>query len=423
MSYKKIEPKLNRIPELEGLRGIAAIVVVLYHACLFFYPSIFFGPCAYRATHGIHFENSLYGQPFMGLIYGTFSVSIFFILSGFVLSVGYFKTGDETIVKKLAAKRYFRLMIPALVSILITWFILAIGLAVFKQHAQNITQSDWLIGMWNMVPNFSTALWQGLMGIFQGDVTYNPVLWTMKFELIGSFMVFGSLMLFGKNKYRWILYLGLFFGFCGSNFQGFVLGMILADLYAHNKFPFAGINKTIMLIFTIFAVMLGGYIPGVGIYRFISINWLNPEQNAVFFLTIAAAVVIVGVITVDGLRKLFSNRFVSNLGKYTFSLYLIHKAVLFTVCAGLFSFGIHHLGLGYNKAAVLSFIITLPILALVVYWFEKYVDAPAIRVSGRFSHFILGLPQKSTDTASSSNNIDTLTKNLINRINHFSSHK
>ena len=50
------EGKNRRLPELEGLRALAAIVVVVFHALLMFYPAMFYGAEAYRSVHHIHFE-------------------------------------------------------------------------------------------------------------------------------------------------------------------------------------------------------------------------------------------------------------------------------------------------------------------------------------------------------------------------------
>lgn len=60
--------------------------------------------------------------------------------------------------------------------------------------------------MWNFTPNFFDALQQGTWGIFAtGEDSYNPVLWTMMFEFIGSMIIFFVLSLFGGMKHRRIV--------------------------------------------------------------------------------------------------------------------------------------------------------------------------------------------------------------------------
>jgi len=95
--------KIGRFMELEGLRGVAAIGVVLYHFGLSFYTLAFWGP-GVTSVQNMRYEHFLHGNPAMVFLSGTFSVAIFFVLSGFVLSIGFFQTGKLEIIKKLAAK-------------------------------------------------------------------------------------------------------------------------------------------------------------------------------------------------------------------------------------------------------------------------------------------------------------------------------
>lgn len=93
----------KRFNELEGLRGVAAVVVALYHFLLAFYAIAFFGPAA-GSVQNMRFEDNLYGNPIMVFLSGTFAVGIFFVLSGFVLSIAFFQTKKSEVVKKLATK-------------------------------------------------------------------------------------------------------------------------------------------------------------------------------------------------------------------------------------------------------------------------------------------------------------------------------
>jgi len=47
-------------------------------------------------------------------IHGYFWVVVFFILSGFVLPLNFFKTGRETCITGGTFRRYLRLMLPVL---------------------------------------------------------------------------------------------------------------------------------------------------------------------------------------------------------------------------------------------------------------------------------------------------------------------
>lgn len=408
----------NRLLALEGLRGIAAVIVVLFHALLIFFPAFYYGPSYnVEGLHSFTFEDNLYGTPLNVFISGPFAVAIFFVISGFVLTVGFFQTKDQMIIKKLAMKRYFRLALPALASILIVFAILAIGLGVFKSDIQLLTQSLWLERIWPMVPNLSEALYQGIVGIFTvGDVSYNPVLWTMQYEFIGSFIVFIVAILSRQSKYRWIIYLALIAGLYNTWYLGFILGMILADLYVLGYFPFSIKNKKkpLMILALVVGLIFGGYVDGVSkgtFYEFLKLGWLNDIQSQIFYFSIGATLVTIAVLTLPKVSRIFESKIISGLGKYTFSLYLIHMVVLFTVGAGFFL--LFSSIFGYTLAAGLTIVATLPVVGLATYLFEKYIDAPSIRLSGIFANWMLGLPQKQGDTAYSEHVGRAFTKGRI----------
>lgn len=251
---EKLQTTSTRFLELEGLRGIAAIAVVIFHFLVLFYPGMFYGVGHSMApVQHMRFEDNLFGLPTGAFISGAFAVAIFFVLSGFVLTIGYFQTGDKKIIQKLATKRYLRLMLPAAVSILLVWLILSFGLNANKNIAEGISLAGSSSSLWTFNPNFFEALWQGILGIFTTSLNaehYNPVLWTMQYEFIGSFLVFLIALLFGKSKNRWIVY--LFAGILTFNtwYIGFIIGMVLADLYVHRN-KFYKIVKSRMLIISL----------------------------------------------------------------------------------------------------------------------------------------------------------------------------
>ena len=125
------------------------------------------------------------------------------------------------------------------------------------------------------------------------------------------------------------------------------------------------------------------------VYASLRIPALGMGPMYSLYLTIGAMLV-VGVLTIPKITQFMASRRISTLGKYTFSLYLVHKLVLFTVCTGLFV--LIEPSIGYNKAAVVSILVSLPVIVLSTILFERFVDAPAIRISSMFANWTLGLP-------------------------------
>lgn len=390
----------NRFMELEGLRGLAAIVVAVYHFALAFYLLAYFGPRLVNPVQHLAIEPFLYANPLGGLISGTFAVAIFFVLSGFVLSIGFFQTGRVDILRKLAAKRYLRLMLPALASVLLCYTVMKIGMN-HNQQAALVTGSTWLADNWSFAPHLGEAIKQATIGIFEGLVVptthpYNNVLWTMATEFIGSFIVFIALLLFGKSRYRWIMYTGLFIVTFNTWLLGFVIGMILADLYSRGLMAEKRRSRWTVGVVILSSIYLGGY-PFDGpdlshtVYGPISLPAFTMLHHQTLATTVAATILVVAVLSTTQLATFLRRKHLSAIGKYTFSLYLIHIPILYSLTVGLFL--VFHQTLGYNKSVALAVFISIPVVWWVTVLFEKFVDAKSVMLSSYVADLYFGKRQ------------------------------
>jgi peptidoglycan/LPS O-acetylase OafA/YrhL len=365
--------------ELEGLRGMAAIIVAGYHFILAFYAFSVFGPGNLLSpVQHMRFEDNLYGSPISVFMSGTFAVAIFFVLSGFVLSIGFFQTGRTEIIKSLASKRYLRLMLPALASVLLSYLFIKLGLSHTAEAAQ-ITRSGWLAGMWHFSPHLFQAIHEAAISIFlTSGSPYNHVLWTMKNEFIGSFIVFGFALLFAKSNYRWILYIILILLTYRTWYLGFIIGVMLADLhalgYVQQKVRGFGV-----IVLGSFGLFLGGY-PFASVqhtvYQYFP-TFTHGINYQAFYATMGAAIVVLCVLITSQAARILSKKYISLIGKYTFSLYLVHSLVLFSFTSALFVYLSR--SLNYNIAVLFSVIPSIPLVWVLTVLFEKYIDAPSIK--------------------------------------------
>ena len=139
-----------------GRRGVAALVVVIWHVCKGFFP------------HSIDSQisgQSWQGSPLFVFMNGRAAVTLFFVLSGYVLSRRYFESGDNRILLKGAVKRWPRLMGPVLLVVLESYVLFKLDLYRFEQ-AGTISGSPWLIkfaNAYDIKPQIQLwdALWQG----------------------------------------------------------------------------------------------------------------------------------------------------------------------------------------------------------------------------------------------------------------------
>lgn len=365
---------------MEGLRGLAAISVVAWHYLFAFYPALTTGN--FGLQH-MRFEDNIYGTPLAILFSGTFAVAIFFVLSGFVLTIGFFQTKRADIIKKLASKRYLRLMLPALASILLALAFMKLGWGRINEAAV-ITSSEWLDRAWHIEGDFVSAFFHGIIGIFiDGKSAYNNVLWTMSTEFIGSFIVFGAALLLARYRYRWVGYLVLGALTFNTWFMAFIIGMAIADAYSSGVLEKLK-NRYVVSVALVFGVLLGSYPPrsgGTG-YQFMNLHAYGLDSS-VIYLTLGASLLVLAVILSKRVASAFQKPSVSVLGKYTFSLYLVHLPVLYVVTTSLFVSMVP--AMGYNKAVLVAVVLTVPVLWVVTKLFEKYIDAPSIVFAKRCS--------------------------------------
>lgn len=120
---------MNKLHSPESLRGIACIVVVFSHLLGVFFPQL----------HNFYTSNlpkyeiaeSIHNSPFTFFYSGTGAVFVFFVLSGYVLTLSSLKAKNT--VKRFwlsIMKRYPRLAIPALGSCLLMYLALHIDIDV-----------------------------------------------------------------------------------------------------------------------------------------------------------------------------------------------------------------------------------------------------------------------------------------------------
>ncbi|MDD5616650.1 MAG: acyltransferase [Candidatus Methanoperedens sp.] len=156
---------MEKIKYLDGLRGLAAFIVVLGHYAVGFYPASYTARIEeVRADNAVDLLIS--GTPLNVFYGGNFAVTVFFILSGYVLSYKFFKYRDQEIIISSAVRRYFRLLIPVLFSSIIAYSFMKLSLFYNKEAATLTTSTWWLAAYWDFNPNFIDMLKQTFVGVF-----------------------------------------------------------------------------------------------------------------------------------------------------------------------------------------------------------------------------------------------------------------
>ena len=230
--------KTGKLVPLEGLRGIAAAIVVLYHLVLGFTPK---GVGVVPHGHGGWDALFQFG---LGMLNGGASVAVFFVLSGFILSLPFSK--DRSISRVLVAmlKRWPRLAMLTTIACLFAWVLIWASHDNYRVAAHQIG-AKWLATHGNAplaghAMTWYGALLEGLYKVFLfGDVHFDSPLWTMRIELFGSFAIFlAAPLLFAIRSWEIRLSLvALVMVWAGSAYpvtyiSDFLVGVVLAMLFA-----------------------------------------------------------------------------------------------------------------------------------------------------------------------------------------------
>lgn len=173
------EDGVVRIEALDGLRGVAAIVVVLYHALLIvpeFSASIVDGVEPLAGTP----EWALLRTPLRILVMGPEAVLIFFVLSGFVLTLGFVgRPMSSRFVGSYLIRRVLRLYIPVWGSLIFA-FVLALAVP------RNVdAASSWLAS--HPDASIGDLLKDGLLLL--GTSNLNSPLWSLVWEVWFSLLL------------------------------------------------------------------------------------------------------------------------------------------------------------------------------------------------------------------------------------------
>lgn len=341
---------------LDGLRGWASLFVLFSHL----------GPMFLLAGRN---------YPVMPFFWdGNLAVYVFFVLSGYVLSVSHFGHGRRADAALQAVRRYPRLTIPILASCALALALQKLGL-LHNQPAGAIANSPWLASFYN----FEMSL-RGLLQFAGWDVyvryvesgSYNAVLWTMPFEMLGSLLIFGMLFLAGPNRAIQAVTVCVFIAwtaFKGSPLLAFALGMAVAFAKA------GAASHRERLRFQALGVVLLVATLAISMYR---VFGGGPVQ-----LSLYAAAILISVQLTPALQRLLSSRVSRWLGAISFPLYLTHLWVFCSLSSYLV-LALANGGALANSHRIVIGLTTVAVALMVAAAFEP-VERLAIRVSRAIS--------------------------------------
>lgn len=419
--------KLRPTAYLDGLRGFAAFLVYWHHHQLW----------AHMATgqtaileNGFGYNGYYHMATLPGIRHffsgGHYAVSTFFVISGYVLALKpmslihageYVKLGDN--LASALFRRWLRLFLPLLATMgtyAMLWHLLG---NLWVSGAK--PQSNWRDELWAFYcefKNFSFIFKEG--GV--PWLSYNFHLWSIPLEFRGSIVIYTSALAFSRctrNARLWCQ-LGLIFYFMyiadGWYCSLFVAGMFICDLEMLAKkgeLPrlltrLEPMKKFIFYHLLVISLYLGGVPAENGDINQLAktrgwyfLSFLKPQavfNYKWFYLFWAATFLVASVPRIPWLKGFFETRFCQYLGRVSFSLYLVHGPVLWTLGDRLYlAVGwqteehMKHIAhwanklplptsgpLGLEIALLAPHIILLPLTFFLAEFVTRHVDAPSV---------------------------------------------
>jgi len=371
------KPAPGKLVPLEGLRGIAAAVVVLYHLVLGFTHK---GVGVVPHGHGFWDVILQFG---LGLLNGGAAVAVFFVLSGFILSLPF--ANDRRISRILVSllKRWPRLAMLTTIACLFAWGLIWLSAHEYR-HAAHVIGSGWLATHGNAPIaghslSWPAALREGFFSAFlTGDVHFDSPLWTMRIELFGSFAIFlAAPVLFAVQS--WPLRLALIFVvmvLCGGVYpvtylSDFLIGTIVAMLYAEDRMPVFSNWQAAVL--GLVAVYLFSFTYEQKLLIHAPIKAVMPAGDTSHFVWDAGAVLMIFLLLGNPyLRRVFSKTWAVWLGLLSFPIYLLHGPIMLSAGAAAFNSGLQPLGETGSVLAAVGVSVALTLACAVpLVWVDK----------------------------------------------------
>ncbi|MEK5396031.1 acyltransferase family protein [Paenibacillus sp. FSL K6-2859] len=376
----------NRIEYLDSLRGISAMSVVIFHCMISFK---IFHSANYSNVYESDIIKFITESPLKLLWAGTEPVLLFFVLSGFVLSISFYE-GNEFNYYPYLLKRFSRIYIPYILIMIVSTLLASALMGVKNIEEMSATFDN----RWDHSVSWKAMLAYIFM-INYDTPNVNGVVWTLYHELrISLFFPFLLWVIVKWNALKSFVIIGFLIG--SSFVVFFIISNYTKGFMSNLTYDFS--LTSFYTMFFVFGAILSKY--KVIIVSYLS-NKSSVFRGAVFILSLfiinsrAIREVIpvfpryIHELTVGvGIVLLFSVVLSSSLaqkllmlypfkwlGKISYSLYLTHILVLMLLAILLGN----SIGIGYA-------IFLTPVVSLPVAWItHRYIEKPSIAIGRKLT--------------------------------------
>jgi peptidoglycan/LPS O-acetylase OafA/YrhL len=380
------ELRCGRVPALDGLRGLAALVVLLHHVLLASVPQLAYVYDGAPSPRGALVWLLTY-TPLHVVWAGPEAVVVFFVLSGFVLSLPVVR-GRRLRPGSYYPSRFLRLYVPV-------WAALALAAALHATVARHaVAGASWWLNA-HAVPlqvramRLDAALMPGA-----GDWGFTTVLWSLRWEVLFSLLL-PLLLLAPLHRRAWSLGAALLcclaLLWAGGSLGGipvvagsggallgsspgeyllelppFVLGVLLAFQHEQIERLAASLRersaRNIAAQLALGVTCIGG----------LSANWWLPgAQSQAALVAVGACLAVLAALTLRSLGGLLESGPMQWTGKRSYSLYLVHEPLVVALAFAL----------GGRPSPVLFALLVTPLALGAAAAFCACVESPSHRLA------------------------------------------
>lgn len=407
--------KLHPTAYLDGLRGVAAFIVFIHHFIIDWYPMLCRGYASSEPGHSRYFLQ----LPLIRVVYsGRGMVSVFFVISGYVLSykaIRLMRARQYSILLDSLASSIFRrgmrLFIPIAVSTFISMLFCRWGWYSKDPMGRNTIPSrrgdfwyqfkDWC----GHVIRISNPL-VDVNGRDLYAPPYDGHLWTIPIEYRGSIIVFLTLLCVAKLRPWLRLYVlagMVFYSIWDSHWEVFLFlsGTLFCDIhFLASTLSFRDphrqiVKEAVLITISLFAVHLLCFpdeqsITTPGYRTMISLTPRYSSDQGLtqrFWIAIGAFILVGAMNFSTMLQRPFTTPLAQYLGRISFALYIVHGPILYTLGMQMLMPAVREWngGVGwanYGLRALGAWVVNLVVCVLVADVFWREVDARSVVFTG-----------------------------------------
>lgn len=367
----------DRLVALDGLRGVAALIVLFSHLSLTLAPlsDVWIKPAdVHPPMWSVWWW--LTSTPAQLMVAGPEAVLVFFVLSGLVVALPVLRRPDFDWVAYYA-RRIVRLWLPVAASI-----VLALLLVTIVDQSRADQSSNW-VKLWSV----HNPAWAVVVSAFDplfGNVSLNNPLWTIHWEVAFSLLLpaFVAVAVLTR-RWWWITLLatlpmvaiGTLFSLTPWMFLPvFLVGAVIAvrldalRAWAERRRSsrWFGVGCAVALVVSLLLLGLHWTVWG-------ALGGPARAQTLTKSLEYvgAAGLVVLAIIWRPAIR-LLTTRVVRWLGRISFSLYLVHVPIILAI-ASLFG----------RSATPVRLVLSAAVALVAAELFTRFIEAPSHRLSKR----------------------------------------